>query len=712
MNMKSLRYTLCLCFCLFFQTVYGQYDILGEYNQVINQEQYMLDSMDGQTDGKITVGNIEVSERATRLYLTQIDSLQSWIAKDSTRKMYQKRSHLRDIKYWILSPNTNNYTTKDELDRIEVLYNLDQNTNQHISKRILSENTGVALALYKKYQDEDFAYDALKNLLAKNPTLFAQNLHYFGSSQNVNSLIDDMVKKNPIAMKRWVGTATPMGNTLATSPNTLTRNFVNIYNEFGRVSRAYYMLDEINRGVLTPAQAHAIGSDDRKFREKLIDLAIDDNIIGSEAIHDELGQQSLKVVRAINDLHNEKDPKKRFAAVDALSAEDFYTMMVYTPEEIFTSTYNGFYERFLKKLGDKDAYDFLHEMNLNKYRTFIRMAAGYNKLNDFLDHMSDDKKKLLLNTFVSELEQGGVSESLAAAVDVADTFGSLDDKDLQTFFSSKISSELARVNSYYDQHGIRIYSLLNVLLAQGSTFSESWITDLVSRYDIPAIDLLKFESLKDHEGKIVEHVFFYDDDDGKASYASFMPSFRNSTWKIEDKSTFVKMTSTTAQKVVVYANKPQFEYEGKADIRKHLFKTGERPSVVIHRGHSFYVDTTITGMTNSAKLVILGSCGGYHNLTKVLERSPDVQIISSKQIGSMSINDPMIRQLNGNLVKGQDLDWRDFWDKLGRKLKGNSATYKKFEDYVPPHQNLGAIFIMAYSKMRVQDEGRGLVISL
>jgi len=273
-----------------------------------------------------------------------------------------------------------------------------------------------------------------------------------------------------------------MSGLLNASTNSVTRNFLATFNKHGRASKAYYMLDEITKGNITIDAAHGIGENETAFRKKLMALAIKDNIIGEDAIQDQMSQESLKIVRGINDMHLEKDPKKRFKSVESLSAEEFYTLMVYTPDEIFTSTYNGFYDRFIKKLDKKDTYDFLQQMNFNKYRTFIRMAAGYNKLSHFLNTMSETNQKRLLTEFVSDLETGKRDVSLTAAVDVADTFGSLTEQELKTFFSNQIKQELGRVNSGYNKHGIRIYSLLNVLLAEGKTFSEDWINTCTTSF--------------------------------------------------------------------------------------------------------------------------------------------------------------------------------------------------------------------------------------
>jgi hypothetical protein len=119
--------------------------------------------------------------------------------------------------------------------------------------------------------------------------------------------------------------------------------------------------------------------------------------------------------------------------------------------------------------------------------------------------------------------------------------------------------------------------------------------------------------------------------------------------------------------------------------------------VVIHRGHSYYVRYTIEQLVPSARVVILGSCGGYNNLNEVLKISPEAHIISSKQVGSGLINGPMITMIAETLRQGKDLNWPQLWKSLETKF--TDKRKETFEDYVPPHKNLGAIFIIAYNKL-------------
>jgi hypothetical protein len=130
-----------------------------------------------------------------------------------------------------------------------------------------------------------------------------------------------------------------------------------------------------------------------------------------------------------------------------------------------------------------------------------------------------------------------------------------------------------------------------------------------------------------------------------------------------------------------------------AALNTYLEEKNLPPSIVIHRGHSYYAGYTIEQIKPSAKIVFLGSCGGYHLIHDVLRNAPEAHIISSKQIGKQVINQPFMDQLNEKLRAGSNIDWIPFWNELKAKVGGVDG----FEDYIPPHKNLGAIFIKAYN---------------
>jgi hypothetical protein len=98
----------------------------------------------------------------------------------------------------------------------------------------------------------------------------------------------------------------------------------------------------------------------------------------------------------------------------------------------------------------------------------------------------------------------------------------------------------------------------------------------------------------------------------------------------------------------------------------------------------------------------VGSCGGYQRLNDVLETCPQAAIISSKQVGTGQINQLLIDVICEQMRRGVDIYWPTLWKQLETRFTGKSL--ETFRDYVPPYQNLGALFIQAYRMMRDNSE--------
>ncbi|HEU0065439.1 MAG TPA: hypothetical protein VFQ58_10420, partial [Flavisolibacter sp.] len=190
----------------------------------------------------------------------------------------------------------------------------------------------------------------------------------------------------------------------------------------------------------------------------------------------------------------------------------------------------------------------------------------------------------------------------------------------------------------------------------------------------------------------------YGDEDGKMNYNGFIREFSNKTWKkAEDNKYWTEYVSVKGKPIVVFANKPLDEESGELDkaqesLNNYINKNDIHPTIVVHRGHSYWAPTTIGFIQPTAKIVYLGSCGGYNLIHDVLKHSPDAHIIASKQTGKIAINQPFFNLLMDKLRNGNNIDWIPFWKEFERDA-GKTAG---FEDYIPPYKNLGAIFIKAY----------------
>ena len=143
-----------------------------------------------------------------------------------------------------------------------------------------------------------------------------------------------------------------------------------------------------------------------------------------------------------------------------------------------------------------------------------------------------------------------------------------------------------------------------------------------------------------------------------------MDLFHNSTIpdgkKTDDTKYYVSYTSTKGKPIVVYANRwmnddtqPGELEKGQASLNEHLEKKGIQPTIIIHRGHSYWAPYTIEQIKPAAKIVMLGSCGGYNLIHNVISHAPDAHIIASKQTGKLDINQPFINLMNEKLRSGR-----------------------------------------------------------
>ena len=225
--------------------------------------------------------------------------------------------------------------------------------------------------------------------------------------------------------------------------------------------------------------------------------------------------------------------------------------------------------------------------------------------------------------------------------------------------------------------------------------------DLPKQLGINPIFEMPNKLLQDTSGRITVQMFFYGDKDGKKIYDAFLEKFKNENWRIIQSPEWVEVRSLNGTKVSIFANKPldeeqELDTKAQKDLNWYLDSLKLQPTVVIHRGHSYYLQSTIDQLAPTAKVILLGSCGGYQSLNHVLQICPQAHIISSKQVGMGVINQGLITMITKELREGKDLNWPSIWKGLTEKID-DLKDKDKFNDYIPPYKNLGAIFIMAYN---------------
>lgn len=470
----------------------------------------------------------------------------------------------------------------------------------------------------------------------------------------------------------------------------LVQTIVRIANLSKSPLKAMPFLNDIYKGNKTIAQVDAITADEDLFYQNLVRLKLENVQLGGDTYTDELAYRGLKYVREMNDLHEEKDPI-RFKCIDGLSPEVLYFIMVYGQDEIYTSSFLGTFNRMIDRMGEMKGNELFEKVHHDKFRTFIRMCAGYNTLGTFLGTMTPEKKNEVMKRFVGGLDKGKDND-LEDAVDVADAFGSIKDTALADFLRDEIKMNYERSYKEKSKKGVIVYGLLASLFEK--TKKNEYAQDAIR---------VPFGNLTNDSGVVYEQFFFYGDEDGKISFDSFLGNFRNNKWKISKSQYWAKIESATGKPVVIYANMPLKEPEDEVAqqmLCEHLAKENIIPTIMVHRGHSYHLPLTLQRLQRETRVVMLGSCGGYHNLATVLDASPDANIISSKQTGAMRVNEPIIKAINDQMLEGKDIDWITTWQGLDTFFKDQPVKIKEmFDDYVPPHKNLGAIFIKEYRRL-------------
>lgn len=544
-------------------------------------------------------------------------------------------------------------------------------------------------------------------LCKKNPEATLKILTQYPNTPNADSLIIDFAYLNPEALYDYAASNTNLGKRI----RGINEPLIQTITEIASVSEGRFLfpfLDEIIAKKITIDAIRKTIDNEEAYYKLLIKTHLSyevekqngKRLLAMDALVDKLKAKALETyITPINALHDEQNLAVRFAKIQNLTPVELYYLTVMGEEELYTSSFiSGVYPKIIEGLGNIKSDSLFRSVHYAYYRKFIKMCAGFNMLENFLGKMDKPVAVVLMKSFANDLEQYW---SLEEAVDVADSYSSINDSSIKKIIADEVKLNLAKHTNASNKKGKVIYGLLNqIFTAFDSTGGSATVPKL---FALPNVNQLNNSNLRDAKGRIYVQQFFYGDKDGKNIFESFISSFRSNGWKIISKSDWVEVISVGGTPITIFANRPLNEEEGLDDaaqrkLYNYLDSLSIYPTIAIHRGHSYYVKASLQQITAYAKLVLLGSCGGYHNLDKVLNISPQAQIIASKQIGTGVINMAMIDLIMENLKQGKDLYWTALWKQLENKFTNRKELKERFDDYIPPQKNLGAIFIMAYYK--------------
>jgi hypothetical protein len=703
--MRKLTIISLFCSCItaiLAQNAQLQYNeqSLKYINQWIDERQVAFDKYDGLQDQIIRLSTPELTEKATHTYYNIIDSIQKTI-EDYSSDNKNKYDLLMALYDRLLNIDNANYKYIDYYAPIltHSIALIKNKTSEDQLLTFLLKDRKLAIENINYFKELALADTFLVNALYDHPADVLKQFNNYYKQPYAQHIVDAAAKISPVTLKKYFTSKNYINSFILKSDDTIVKTIHEIYKKYGNETHMYILSDYLY------TDSNSIGNtiyklkyDPQQYLSALIDLSLRQDPIAIKDIQDELKIKSLEWVRDVNDMHDIQDSNIRFAPVNSMSAEQLYTLIVYSPEEIFTSTFNGLFERMLMRMQEKSGYQLLEQVRFNKFRTFIKLCSGYNALNKFLSTMSKEQAKTLFQRFIYTLATD--EKGLEDAVNVADTFGSIDDTTYLNLFEEYLAKEYNNNQAFHREDKVKLYGLLLNILQQKIPLKENVDTTSLQKYAIIPVDYINVQDLVSTGDTIYQMHFFFDDEDGEVSYQHFIKEFQSKGWQISGDSIITALVKKGKYTVIILCNIPKYEYEGQALLLEYFKSIQIVPSVVVHRGHSYYAMNTIRNIQNGTHIVYLGSCGAYHNIAEVIQRTDNVSIIASKQIGTYAVNNTLLERMSSTLATDDVLYWRTLWSQLDKTFASDAdKTYSRFLDYVLPHKNMGAIFLSTYKRL-------------
>jgi len=690
-----------------------------QLHEDIDALQIRLYGVDGKQDKIIAVSrDLDLNLFLTDVYTRQVDLLQNEIEIDKALDHRSKIKYLTGLKialdggYGALRSGQLSAEAAIQLfEAYKVYYTKDkagiglgksvEQFTYPINKILLGDNTvffeNPGLNLAKVVMFQQFA--------DLHPSEVLVNIEPYLDQPFADSLLIGCANLFPDKFYNYAAAVeTRIGKQIRKINDPLVQLIVSISDE--RSGRLIFpFLDAIQKGRLTIDSVKQTAKDNFKYYRLLVrtqleyidELKRKDTPVLFKELSFMIKRKAEELyINEINALHDLTDDK-RFKVLQPLTAPELYYIIVTGEDIIYTSSYVGVYNRMMAKAPQRNGDSLLMQVKFDRFKKFIRMAASYNKLDAFLSSMQPGNAQLLMKAFVRGLEK---TNNLEDAVDVADSYGSIGNPAIVQLMKQEIVANLNQNQLNNNSRGEAIYDILNLLILSAEDSSEQ----LTAKYKVPPVYQIPNELLKDTVGRVVQQVFFYGDKDGIQSFQNFLGLFKGKKeWKIKQNENWIEIHSKVGKPVIIFANKPLDNSKGddpdaKAQklLNDYIQQKGFKPAIVIHRGHSYHLKYTIAQLPSSAKIIVLGSCGSYQNLTSVLQICPDAQIVSSKEVGSQLVNEPVLKLINESLLYQDDINWINMWNILGKQFEGSVAE-ERFENYIPPHKNLGALFIKAFN---------------
>ena len=699
------------------------------FHDKIVKEQNLIDGLDGKKDANMhAVANEDINLQLTDVLFRKVNELKNAVEVNTNLKSNNEKVRyltyiedmLRNFRLDWKDKKINPLLFPVLIEDFKAALQL-QSEGNAVVKIVYEAPYEIAKIITRSLVDNKDRKE-LHNIVYlkyahKNPDKILESIRPFAGESFADSLIIVAAQTNPVQLYSFAQSKfSTEGKLIHRNENSLVKAVA----ELSQTANALFyfpFLDDLLSGKKNIASIQKLVGDGNKgydsvgYFKLLVETEMDyfrrmsspakDTPIamyGANSMHEVLKAKAIQhFITPINALHDLSNIDARMRAIDPLSPIELYYVLIMGESDIYTSSYKHAFARFIARMGPNPRTDsLLMKVNFDSFKKFIKMAANFNQLDLFLSLMPPPNAEILMKAFVANLDKGN---SLEDAVDVADSYSSINNPILLKSILNYVEQNEQQSITTNNSRGTLIYGLLKTIFLSADSNNK---IDLTSEIGIPSIYEIDNKVLQDDKGRIVQQVFFYGDEDGKAFFPGFVNSFSGRDWNVTYKNEWVEIKSKKSE-VYIFANRP-LDYNQNLDdsaqvhLNNYLAALDMKPSMVVHRGHSYWLKGTIDRMPQNAKIVLLGSCGGFQNLNEILDVAPDAHIISTKEIGAGDINGPIINYLSTKFVANETIVWKNMWTTLSKFFVNDPSKMirESWEDYIPPYRNLGAIFLKGY----------------
>lgn len=564
-------------------------------------------------------------------------------------------------------------------------------TEQEKEKTKYFNNPLLALEQIGNFAKKPYAKDLLFTIARSYPLELLQKLDTFIYLPFGMELLGFISKSAPLTIKNYViNPFHKINGLLKYFDDTTTNILFDIEKKVGQNSRAYLLLENIRNDKMDIVEADSITKNDALYLPIIIQNLAKPKTLGLYSMQQELSAKALKFVRSFNVSEN-TDHELDDELYD-ISAEMLYCYITYGEDEIIYNTFMKMYQQWYQKTKQIGLIPFFEKIGYQNLLPFYRKCAYYGLESNLLS-LCDEKSTNTL--FANIIKQCNI-QNQEQLLELSDIINYTQSDSLIAYLQKDFKKQYEISETNKNDKAVVAYGLLSTMLSKYLD-DENWAFYVSKLYNLPDYNSIPSYEIFNSNLVNIQQYYFYNDEDAISSYNNFFKLYQksNNDWKIEDKGEYIKISSVFGKKIELYANKPTNNEKGIEAINTYFKSANLSPTIVVHRGLSSFTLKTFNRIPSSTRLILDGSCGGFHVQQVALNNAPNAQILCNRNVGTMYINDPIFKQINEELRQGNDIVWQEFWTKMQSKVGSNPY----FRDYIPPNKNISAQFLQAYYKI-------------